>query len=114
MLELLLLGGLLAGTFAGNRELRDINDRLQYGDAEGDGGATATAYLLLFALWPIAAMFAAPRMRRPYLWLAGVAGAGFFTIYEIINHDAWGWYGLTGVSICVFIAALNLRSPQKV
>lgn len=95
MLELLLLGGLLAGVVSGNRyaKTRDKEER-----GEFPGQSLGMFYLTVGLLWPITAIFLANRL--PFRWVGCFVAAGiaFWVLaFEVYLKGEWGWYAALGL-----------------
>ena len=110
MIELLLLGGLLAGVVAGNRytKTRDQEARGEY-PSEGVG----MAYLLVGVLWPITAIFLANRL--PFRWIGCflVAGIAFWVLaFDVYLNRQFGWYIAFGLLTAAGTAWIN-HMPRR-
>jgi hypothetical protein len=111
MLELLLLGGLAAGVFAGNKYAKE-RDKEARGEFPSDG--VGMAYLLVGLLWPITSIFLANRL--PFRWIGCfvAAGLGFWVIaFEIYLKDQWGWYVALGLLTAAGTAWLNIMPSRR-
>lgn len=110
MLELLLLGGIAAGVFTGNRYAK-TRDQEERGEFPSDG--VGMAYLWVAVLWPITSIFLANRL--PFRWIGAfvAAGLGFWVLaFEVYLKRELGWYVALGVLTAAGTAWVN-HMPRR-